>query len=45
MDQRAVVKFCVKLKKISTTTFEMMVKNVYQEQVCLNGTMNSKLRK
>jgi hypothetical protein len=38
---RAVIKFCVKLKKTATETFEMlevhMVQNVYQEKACLNG--------
>jgi hypothetical protein len=44
MEQRAVIKFCVKLKKTATETFEKVrtVKNVYREQVCLNGIKGSK---
>jgi hypothetical protein len=50
MEQRAAIKFYVKLKKTATKTFEMLyvptVKNVYREQVCLNGIKSSKnLRK
>jgi hypothetical protein len=41
MEQRTAIKFCVKLKKTASEAFEMLkcayMKNVYQEQVCLNG--------
>jgi hypothetical protein len=43
MEQRAEIKFCVKLKKTATETFEVRtMKNVYQEQLCLNGIKGSK---
>jgi hypothetical protein len=46
MEQRAAIKFCVKLKKTTTETFEMLKssygKNAYREQVCLNGIKGSK---
>jgi hypothetical protein len=46
----AMIKFYVKLKKRAIETFEMLkvhtVKNVYREQMCLNGVKGSKkLRK
>jgi hypothetical protein len=46
MEQRAGIKFCVKLKKKGTETFEIWklrtVKNVYREQVCLSDMKGSK---
>jgi hypothetical protein len=47
MEQRTVTKFCGKLKRTATETFEMLkkvrtVKNVYREEVCLNGIKGSK---
>jgi hypothetical protein len=49
MEQRAVTKFCAKLKKSATETFEML-KSAYgeeclQEQVRLNGIKGSKKSK
>jgi hypothetical protein len=41
MEERSVIKFCVKLKKTATEMFEMLKsaynEHVYLEQVCLNG--------
>jgi hypothetical protein len=46
MEQTAPIKFGVKLKKTATEKIDMLksrtVKNVYQEQVCLNGIKGSK---
>jgi hypothetical protein len=44
--ERAAIKFCVKLRKMATETFEML-KSAYNEeclleQVCLNGIKGSK---
>jgi hypothetical protein len=46
MERRAAIKFCVKLKKTATETFEMW-KSAYGEEclwrkVCLNGIKRSK---
>jgi hypothetical protein len=41
MEQRAAIKFCVKLKKTDTETLKCWkvraVKNAYRERMCLNG--------
>jgi hypothetical protein len=43
MEQRATIKFCVKLKKTATETFEML-KSAYGEE-CLSRTSMFKLHK
>jgi hypothetical protein len=45
MEQRAVIKFCVKLKKTATETFEMLksahIEECLSGQVCLNDIKGS----
>jgi hypothetical protein len=42
MEQRAAIAFCIEWKKTATDMFEITVKNVDLQKMCLDGMQGSK---